>query len=85
MKKYLKSALKGVKYAGLVVASGALVGVGDVVPNLVVDVLSKVGVPEVVAGFAAMYGTPALAGVVAVALEQVRKHRDEIFAPKEGV
>lgn len=83
MKKYLKSIGKGAKYAGLVVAAGAVAGVGGVVPNLVMDVLSKSGVPEVVVMFAAPYLTPFLAGGVAAALSQVVKHRDEIFGDKK--
>jgi len=80
MKKFGKSIFKGVKYAGMTVAAGALVGVNDVVPNLIIDVLTKTGVPETIAGMASMYGTPLLGGVVFVALEQVRKHRDSIFS-----
>lgn len=81
MKRFGKSLWKGVKYGGLTLGAGALVGVGDVVPGFIVDVLTTSGVPEAIAAVAGAYGTPALAGVVAIALEQVRKHRDKIFNP----
>ena len=82
MGRFGKSLLKGLKYAGLSVGAGALVGVGDVVPGLILDVLTKSGVPEVVGSLVSMYGTPLLGGALVVALEQVRKHRDKIFAPE---
>ena len=82
MGRFGKSILKGLKYAGLSVAAGALVGVDGVVPGLILDVLTKSGVPEVIGGLVSMYGTPVLGGAIVVALEQVRKHRDKIFAPK---
>ena len=80
MGRFGKSILKGLKYAGLSVAAGALVGTGDVIPGLILDVLTKSGVPEVLGGLISVYGTPLLGGAVVVALEQVRKHRDKIFA-----
>ena len=82
MGRFGKSILKGLKYAGLSVAAGALVGTGDVVPGLILDVLTKSGVPEVIGVLVSSYGTPLLGGAVVVALEQVRKHRDKVFAPE---
>ena len=82
MGRFGKSIWKGIKYTGLVVGAGALVGVGDVVPNLVLDVLTKSGVPEAIGAMVSIYATPVIGGAIAVALEQVRKHRDKIFVPE---
>jgi hypothetical protein len=81
MKKFGKSIFKGIKYAGLSLGAAALAGTNDVIPGFILDVLTKSGVPEVIAGVASGYGTPVLAAAILVALEQVRKHRDEIFNP----
>lgn len=81
MGKFTKSLVKGLKYAGLTVAGGALVGVGGVVPDLILDTLTKSGVPESIGVLVSVYGTPLLGGAVTVALEQVRKHREKIFTP----
>lgn len=81
MGKFGKSIWKGVKYAGLSLGAAGLVGINDVVPGFILDVLTTSGVPEAVAAVAALYGTPVLASAVLVALEQVRKHRDQIFNP----
>lgn len=80
--KFGKSVWKGVKYAGLSLGAAGLVGIDGVVPGFILDVLTTSGVPETIAGIAAFYGTPVLAGAVTVALEQVRKHRDKIFQPQ---
>ena len=81
MKRFGKSIWKGLKYAGLSVGAAGLVGVNGVVPDFVLDVLTKSGVPETIGTVAAFYGTPFLAGAITVALEQVRKHRDKVFSP----
>ena len=83
MGKYLKSIGKAAKYAGLALGAGALTGVGNVVPGFVIDVLGKAGVPEIVGTIAGGYLTPLLGGVIAVALQQVMSHRDEIYKPVE--
>lgn len=77
--RFTQSIWKGLKYGGLSLGVAALVGIDGVVPGFILDVLLKSGVPGVIATFVASYGTPLLAGVVAVALEQVRKHRNSIF------
>ena len=74
-----KSIWKGVKYDGLSIGAGALIGAGDIVPNLIVETLAKVGVPEVIGALAGGYVTPLLAGVIAVATQQVVSHRDKVF------
>lgn len=82
IKRFGKSLFKGFKYATLGLGAAALSGVSDAVPGFILDVLLKAGTPEMIASVVAAYGTPAFAAVVAIALEQVRKHRDAIFGPQ---
>ena len=81
MGKYGRTLLKALKYALLGLGAAALAGIGDALPGFLQDVLLKSGVPEAIAAFVGSYVTPYLAAVVAIAIQQLLKHRDDIFKP----
>ena len=79
MKKFGKSFLKGAKYVGLSLGAAAVGGVAANVAELGTFLIGA-GVPETIAIVAAGYGVPVIGSFLAVSIQQIIRHRDEIFS-----
>lgn len=78
MSKFFKSLGKGAKYVGLTFGAAAVTGVASEAANLAA-ILVSAGVPEAIAVIGSGYGVPIIGAFLATTVQQIIKHRDEIF------
>lgn len=83
MKGILKSIGKGAKYAGLAFAAGAVGAVAQDLPGVADYLLNQFNAPELLQVVLSAYGVPYGVSALGIAIQQIIRHRDEIFNPPQ--